>query len=160
MRKVIYVTEQPLDDWNYHRFGIQTWINRGWEVEVWDVTPLLHPRVWQLHIESGGQLKAFSGYFPIASKSQLEHRYASAGKIDYFIDFAGDTYTSLRIKMRLVNSGAIRVICAIGSVPAPGGPRESGLVRKLSKAIALGPIKSLKLLTNALMLKVVPPYIK
>jgi hypothetical protein len=160
MSKIIYLIEQPLDDWNYDRFGIQTWINRGWKVEVWDVTPLLQPRVWQSHIELAGKLKAFNGYFPIASNSQLEQRYSGAGKIDYFIDFAGDTYTSLRIKLRLVKLGAIRVICAIGSIPVPGGPEDSGVVRKLRKAFAVGPIKSLKLLTNALMLKVIAPSIR
>jgi hypothetical protein len=160
MSKVVYLTEQPLDDWNYDRFGIQTWINRGWEVEVWDVTPLLHPRVWQLHGELGGKLKAFSGYFPIESNSQLEHRYSGAGKVDYFIDFAGDTYTSLRIKKRLVKTGAIRVICAIGSIPVPGGTQRSGVIRKLSKAFAVGPIKSLELFTNALMFKVIAPSIR
>lgn len=160
MRKVVYLTEQPLDMWNYQRFGIQTWIDRGWEVEVWDVTPLLHPRVWQSHIELGGNLSSFSGYFPISSKDQLKTRFSGARQIGYFIDFAGNSYAATRIKVRLIRSGVFRVVCAIGSVPVPGAARNSGIARKLRKAVAVGPIKALKLLANAVVFKALAPFIR
>jgi hypothetical protein len=159
MSKVVYLTEQPLDDWNYDRFGIQTWIDRGWEVEVWDMTPYLYPGVWQLHFDSGGKLRAFDGCHPIASDIQLQRQFCGAGKIDYFIDFAGDSYTVLRIKRRLVKAGATRVICAVGAMPIVGAQGGSSVIRKLRKAFAVGPARSLKLLANAIVYRVFAPSI-
>jgi len=50
MKKVVILIEQPLDERNYQRFGIQTWLERNWLVEVCDLTPWAHPRVWQSFI--------------------------------------------------------------------------------------------------------------
>ncbi len=35
-KRVVYLIEQPLDERNFQRFGIQAWIDRKWNVEVWD----------------------------------------------------------------------------------------------------------------------------
>lgn len=151
MRRIVYLIDQPLDQWNYDRLGIQTWIHRGWRVEVWDLTPLAHPRVWRDFMESGNTLREFEGYFPIAFKSQLEARYSQAGKIGYFIDFSGEDYYSLRVKMSLIRSGAIRVSCSTGSVPA-GSYNQHSLVSRLGGLLARGPIKASKrLITKALL---------
>lgn len=160
MSKIVYLTGQPLDEWNYDRFGIQAWIDRGWGVEVWDLTPLAYPRVWQNYIESGRKFKDFEGYFPITSKSQLERRYSRLEKIRYFIDLTEDDYYPIRVKMRLIRMGAKRVICAIGSIPEPDDGQKCGFVHKLRKAIAKGPIKSCKWLINAFVRKVVAPFTK
>ncbi|MDO9372303.1 MAG: hypothetical protein Q7U07_06905 [Gammaproteobacteria bacterium] len=160
MSKVVYLIDQPLDERNYDRFGIQAWIDRGWDVEVWDLTSLAYPRVWQNYIESGRKLKEFEGHFPITSKSQLEHRYSSLARIGYFIDLTSDNYCSIRVKMRLIQMGAIRVTCAIGSIPEPGDGQKFGFVRKSKKAIAKGPIKSFKWLIDAFVRKVAAPFTK
>jgi hypothetical protein len=149
VKKVVYLIEQPLDERNYDRFGIQRWIDRGWLVEVWDLTPLLHPRVWQAHIESAGKLKEFSHYFPVRSRDFQYKQCANCGRVDYFIDFAGDDYFSIRIKRRLIKLGATRVLCATGSIPGPEAGQTSTYADKIRKAVAAGPVKSIKLLTSA-----------
>jgi len=164
MSKIIYLTEQPLDERNYDRFGIQTWIDREWDVEIWDLTPLAHPRIWQKFIESGRKLKEFEGYFPVVLKSQLDYRYSKCGKIEHFIDFTGDNYYSVREKMRLSRIGATRVICAVGSIPEFADSRDSqkrGFVIKFRKGIAgKGPIKSFKWLVNVLFRKLAAPFFR
>ncbi len=159
MSKIIYLIDQPLDEWNYGRFGIQTWIDRGWEVEVWDLTLWAHPLFWQHFMESGRKLKEFAGYFPISLKSQLDDRFSKLEKVRYFIDLTGDNFYSVRVKMRLIQMGAIRVVCATGSIPVPGDGQKIGLVRKLIKAFAKSPIKPFKWLANALVSKLAAPYI-
>lgn len=143
MRRVVYLIDQPLDEWNYNRFGIQTWIDRGWDVEVWDLTPLAYPRVWRDFMESGRKLRKFEGYFPVARKNQLDAKCSQGDKIGYFIDFAGDAYCSLRAQMALVRSGAIRVSCATGSVPA-GSYNRRGFGSRLGGLLAKGPIQASK----------------
>ena len=129
-------------------------------MEVWDLTPWAHSRVWQNFIESGRKLKEFAGYFPIALKSQLERRYSGLEKIGYFIDLTGDNFYSIRAKMRLIQMGAIRMVCATGSIPNPADGQKCGFVCKLRKAIADGPIKSFKWLINAIIRKLAAPSIR
>lgn len=163
MSKIIYLIDQPLDERNYDRFGIQTWIDRDWDVEVWDLTALAYPHVWQTFIESGRKLKEFRGYCPIARKSQLAGRYSNLGKIEYFIDFTSGNYYSVREKMRLSQIGARRVICAVGSIPEPDDSRDSqkrGFICKFRNEVAgKSPIKSFKWLINVLSRKLAAPFI-
>ena len=160
MSKIVYLIEQPLDERNYDRFGIQTWIDRGWDVEVWDLTPWAHPRVWQNFIESGRKFREFVGYFPIASKSELAHRYSKLEKIGHFIDLTGDNNHTIRAKMYLIRMGAIRVICATGTMPEPDGGQKIGLVSKLGKALAKGPIKAFDWLAETFFRKLAVPFIR
>ena len=138
MRKIVYLIEQPLDERNFDRFGIQRWIDRAWTVEIWDFTPLAHPAVWRDFLQSKRALSEFSGYFPIASKSELKIRYAALGNIDYFVDFTGEGYATLRVKARLIWRGAKRVICAPGSIPAPEAALQPGIRAKLRGLFAKG----------------------
>lgn len=158
MSKIVYLIEQPLDQRNYDRFGIQTWIDRGWIVEVWDLTPHEHPLVWQRFIGMGGKLKHFEGYYTISSKCELEQKYSTESRIDYFVDFLGDSSCCQRVKMRLLKDGAKMVVCAnIGSMPSIEGVDEikgvRKFVRKVRKATAFGPAISIKLLGRKLLSK-------
>ena len=47
-RIVIYLLSQPLSYRNYERFGIRFWLERDWEVKVFDFTLLLYPIYWDL----------------------------------------------------------------------------------------------------------------
>jgi hypothetical protein len=160
MRKIIYLIEQPLDERNFDRLGIQKWVERGWTVEVWDLTPLSHPHVWRAFIESQRKLKDFEGYFPIDSKRALSARYAALGPIEYFIDFSDENYRSFAVKRFLMRHGAARVICALGSIPAPQARERNPLVAAIRKAVARGPAGSIKALCAKIARRLALPLIK
>ena len=46
MRVVIYLITSPLSKRNYNRFGIQRWLDRGWEVKVFDFTKFLKSEIY------------------------------------------------------------------------------------------------------------------
>jgi hypothetical protein len=161
MSKIIYLIDQPLDDRNYDRFGIRTWIARGWAIEVWDLTALAHPRAWQSFVESGHRLAVFFGYFSIASGRELSHRFSKLEKVGHFIDLAGDSYWPTRARIRLIRTGGIRVICATGSIPSTAGTGEYSLASKLTKALAEQSPRSLfGRLINKCMNRLAAPFIR
>jgi hypothetical protein len=43
--KIIYLIESPFNQRDYKRFGVEIFIQAGFEVYVWDFTPFLHPQV-------------------------------------------------------------------------------------------------------------------
>jgi hypothetical protein len=150
MRRILYLTDQPFDQRNFDRFGVQAWLDRGWQVLVWDVTPLGHPRVWKEYVRLGGQLKEFAGYVAILSKVQLRQAFATLQGIGHFIDFTGDYAFVTRVKRRLVRMGIVRVSCSTGSIPLPGDGTRRRLGQKLGKAIAAGPLRTLRLLRGSI----------
>jgi hypothetical protein len=158
MKKVVILIEQPLDERNYQRFGIQTWLQRNWLVEVWDLTPWAHPRVWRNFLAFGNKLREFAGYFPIASRSELERRLSMSCRINYFVDLASDNYHSLRAKKSLQRAGAIRIVCPGGTMPVPDRV-DVGLKAKLAQLIGKGPTGFLKWLSSAFFHRVVAPGI-
>ena len=159
MRKIVYLITQPLDERNYDRFGIQAWIDRGWEVEVWDLTPLVYPRTWRHLLEAGQEFKEFAGYFPITTKNQLECRYSGFKKETYFNDLSGDSYFLIRVKMRLIRMGGKRITFVTTSIPL-GDKQKCGFVCKLNKVIKWGFIKSSQLFFDKLLHKLASHFIK
>ncbi|MBS0418969.1 MAG: hypothetical protein JSR66_14745 [Proteobacteria bacterium] len=155
MNKVVFLLEQVLDERNYSRFGIQTWLDRGWQLEVWDLTPWAHPAVWQDYAASGKRLKQFADYFPIDSARALARRLEGCGSVTHFVDLTGESYHSLRAKWPLLRRGVIRVVCALGSIPVPPRPRESGFARRLMRLIASGPVAIWRRVCNAFFVRVV-----
>ncbi|MDB4877476.1 MAG: hypothetical protein JWM41_3922 [Gemmatimonadetes bacterium] len=135
-RRLVCLIQQPLDARNYERFGIQSWIRHGWCVEVWDLTPFLVPHVWA---DARASLATFSGYFPIASSWELEERCAAVGSVDYFLDFTGVDRRAIRAKLRLIQLGAIRITCELGSMPEPSDDSRTGFLRRAIRSITSAP---------------------
>jgi hypothetical protein len=159
MRRIVYLTDQPFDDRNYQRFGIQAWIDRNWSVEVWDLTPWAHPRFWRTFIGLGQKVKTFAGYFPIASGRELTRRLAQSAQLKYFIDMTGENYYSMRAIFSLMRIGATRVTCAAGSIPVPDRSEQGSGFSRLAKVLAKGPRASAKWLSSVIFSKLIAPRI-
>jgi len=160
MRRIVYLIEQPLDQRNFERFGIQNWIDHYWGVEVWDLTPWAHPNVWKNYLESGRELKRFAGYFPIASGNQLKVRFSEFAPIECFVDLTGENYCCLRVKSSLHRRRAMRIICDAGSIPVPKNAGTSGLGSKMRKAVAKGPIKFINALGSAVLRQLAAAFVR
>ena len=155
MRRVVYLIDQPFDERNFQRFGIQAWIDRHWNVEVWDLTPWAHPQVWHSFTERGHRLKEFAGYFPVRSRSDFLRRLRGPRAIQYFIDLTSDSFHSVTAKWALKRAGAARVVCATGSIPLPDRAGSPSPASRLRKLIAKGPRGTWKALSSAFFTKVV-----
>lgn len=43
IKKIVYLVESHFSQRDYKRFGIEVMIKNGFEVEIWDATPIIHP---------------------------------------------------------------------------------------------------------------------
>lgn len=154
--RVVYLIEQPLDPRNYRRFGIQAWLDRNWITEVWDLTPWAQPRSWESFRALGLPLAEFGGYFPIESRQGLRERLASLPRVHCYIDLTGDNYCTVQAKWGLRRRGAMRVVCAVGTIPVAPPEANNRLVR-LAKRLADDPRKSPQWLSAAFFARVVTP---
>lgn len=157
MRKIVYLIQQPLDKRNYDRFGIQVWINRGWEVEIWDLTAYTNSLVWENFHKTKHKLKKFRGYFPISNKNQLSQAYKRLMNVKYYIDLAGDDLISIKVKLVLKKMGVKRVSFSTGAIPVP---RYDIRLRRLKSKIKSGAIEFCKWFVSVLLCKFAAIFIK
>jgi hypothetical protein len=160
VNQILLLVDQPLDERNFDRFGIQTWIDRGWSVEVWDLTPLAYPGVWKKHLQLGGTLKNFQGYCPIGSKAELRRHQRRLRNTGHFIDFTGDYWLSARVKAHLIRQGVSRIVCATGSIPSPAIRARERFASKLRLAVSVGFLRAARTAVGASLQKLTAPFIR
>ena len=72
-KKILYLIASPLSPRDYERFGIDTWLERSWEVAVFDFTKLLRPDFYE-YIDGDHLSVRFSG---LTIVKDLEEAYTS-----------------------------------------------------------------------------------
>jgi hypothetical protein len=115
-RQVVYLIVSPLSKRDYDRFGIQRWLDRGWEVKVFDFTKFLKPEFWnyvdgfKLSVEFEG-LKIFDN-----EKSSLAF-LKSLENGGLFIDFMEFSDVEREIRQVAKNKGSTLIVDT-GCLPA------------------------------------------
>lgn len=134
---IILLISQPLDDRNYERFGTEYWLNNGWKVEVWDLTPLLYPKVWENFFQQGKKLKNTACYSQINTFKELFQRAGNA-EPGIFIDYIEiSEYNYLKTILILLSKGFLSLTLRMGAMPLPIPYNASryeriiGLVKKI-----------------------------
>ena len=116
-KKILYLFEQPFDERNYQRFGINRWFERGWDVEMWDLTSFYYPYVWKDFLKSGREIKKIKGYKSIYDLYQLIDCMNNLESGGYYFDFTGTGVCQTAIKLWLKHKKWRRVNFSIGSIP-------------------------------------------
>jgi hypothetical protein len=160
MRRILYLIDQPFDERNFERFGIQTWIARNWTVEVWDLTPWAYPGVWRDFTSMGRRPREFPGYRTIASRRDLRRSCSMSDGHRYFIDLTGDDLQALWAKWSLMRGGAVRIICNLGTIPAADGIRQRSIAARLKSLLGKGVVGTFKWLRNALLCRLAAPLVQ
>ncbi len=112
---VVYLISSPLSKRDYNRFGIQTWINRGWEVKIYDFTRLLNREFWEC--VNGNELSAdFEGLMIINEFDAVLNEIDQFSSKTIFIDFLLISNKEIIIKKRAQKIGLL-VQCFLGSLP-------------------------------------------
>lgn len=118
-KRVLYLISQPLDQRNFDRFGIPIWREKGWSVDIIDLTPFLYPRVWDTYMEDGKRVVAYDNYFLITEKSALTD-ILSKRKYVLYIDLVQNKMSYyLHLKLELLKAGTLCLNLMMGSMPLP-----------------------------------------
>ena len=72
---VIYLIIQNLDDRNILRYGLNVWLKKGWNVQVWNLLPINEPGAFKKILKSNSDLVHKFNYVEIGSYNS--YRYVS-----------------------------------------------------------------------------------
>jgi len=136
-RQVVYLITSPLSKRDYDRFGIQIWLDLGWEVKVFDFTKFLKPEYWNF-VDGTTLSIGFKGlnifedeYSALSSVRQLK-----AGTV--FIDFISTSRSEQKIRTAARNKG-VTLKLKLGSMPEK--PSDSSILLNRVQKVLKNPVK-------------------
>ena len=95
MKKIIYFTESTFSKRDYDRFGIKVLQDRGFLVELWDLTPVLHPNVYKIY-EPPDPFN-FDGYNLVYDKKSLKESLGNLNSNEIVLLIIGYSFKHLKL---------------------------------------------------------------
>jgi len=117
LKRIIFIVEMPFTLRDYKRFGVELLNKNGFNVELWDLTGVLHPKVLQNHKPSDTfnyyGLKIFNNICEIYDK--LSHLLPN----DFIINLVSYNFESLGIYRALSKSDIDYAVFYANALPYP-----------------------------------------
>ena len=132
-RQVVYLTTSPLSKRDYDRFGIQRWLDRGWDVKVFDFTKFLKPEHWSY--VNGDKLSFyFDGLKIIEDENSALKLIENLEDKTVFIDLISSSSTEQKIRQTAQRKG-VTLKCNLGSYPIEryDKPKMFRIIQKILK---------------------------
>ena len=132
MTKIIILLNSKLNKRDYHRFGIEIFQKRGFDVETWDCMTYLYPEYAKTFTPKNPIL--FSNNKLFSNKIDIQSAFNKLKRNDIIIDMIGifDYKGYWGIKSKIC-------VCFLGSIPEPNFQYKL-IIRKLVKSFIANPI--------------------
>mgnify|MGYP001211586361 CR=1 FL=1 len=119
-KKIIYLLDQALDDFNIERFFIDEIEKKGWIIEVWDFTKIYHKKYHENYykdreILNDKRLKIINTFDDF--KNNVHKNKKNTVYFDHLS--RGEHYFVYRLRNYLKKNKKIRVVFASGNFPIP-----------------------------------------
>ncbi len=137
IKKIIYFIESPFNQKDYERFGVETFIQDGFDVFVWDFTPFLHPEVYR-KVEVPDPI-TFVGYRQFLTKKEALSAIQKEPNCSFVVCLGGYNFKSFPI-FRALSKNRIQY-CVIMSNALPSITKKTQLINVLKKILRVTPKK-------------------
>ena len=152
-KKIIYLLDQPLDDFNIERFFINEIEKKGWTVEIWDFTKLYY-KLYHQNYYKDRKLLADKRLKVINSYDDFKNRVSKNTKNTFYFDHLsrGAQFFIYRLRNYLKNKNKKRIVFSLANFPVPiqnknfikliQNNNPKSLIKKLSQRLIIGYYKS------------------
>ncbi|MDC0992863.1 hypothetical protein OAS14_00695 [Alphaproteobacteria bacterium] len=115
--EVIYLISSPLSERDFTRFGVQTWIARGWSVKVFDLSKYLVPNFFE-YVDGHHSSVRFNGLKILDNKKSILSSLEALSNGNIFIDLLSDR-TNFEYKLRkIAKRKGITVRLNVNTIPS------------------------------------------
>ena len=112
---VVYLITSPLSLRDYNRFGIQRWLDRGWEVKVFDFTKFLKPEFWD-YVDGTTKSLGFKGLNIFEDVQSAIEAVDNLSEGAVFIDIISSSRAEQKTRQAAKKKGVILKL-KLGSLP-------------------------------------------
>ena len=119
-KKIIYLIDQPLDDFNIERFFINEIEKKGWIVEIWDFTKIYHKIYYENYYKDRYKIND-KRVIMINKFDEFQIKVTKNEKNTFYFDFLsqGAHYFIYKLRKFLKKNKKIRIVFASGLFPVP-----------------------------------------
>lgn len=148
--------DQAYGTFNHERFGVDTWVARGWQVEVWNVIALRRRADWQGAQLSPGAVVVGPGsvYRGFTSLASVLVAVWSSFSAPFYVDLAGDEGLLGVLKLAFRMRGVRRVLPQTGSIPPLRRPSK-GPASRFWALLRLGCRPSAERIADSLSIRLI-----
>ena len=115
---LLIICDQNLDDRNIQRLGLDVWLEKGWTVRVWNMTPINEPSSFKEIAKKNSSLANKFNYVEVGSYGELFSNLMDLKRSKgVIIDFGGIYISSLICKIYSKLKGYRILMCDISSIP-------------------------------------------
>lgn len=102
IKRIIFFIETRFNLRDYKRFGIEILKENGFDVEVWNFSPVLHPKVFAAYTSSDAY--SYEGERLFKEFVEIECKFSTLSDTDFVINCLGYTFANLKIYKALNRS--------------------------------------------------------
>lgn len=141
IKRIIFFIVSPFNLRDYQRFGIKILEKNNFKVEVWDVTPILHPVFYNSY--SPPDPFDYEGLTLFAKKNELYNKISFLKSSDFVINMVPYNFRSLWIYRILTKSEADYAVFMANALPSINNGKLKTLIylKKIKKLFKLSPKK-------------------
>ena len=160
IKKIIFLWENWFSERDYKRFGISLLNENGFEVEIWDITPMLHPDFLQKNIT--WNLVDYKAPKVFYKRKVLYERLTGLCQSDFVVNLVSYSLDTIGIYNALSKSGVYYAVFTANSIPfllKEDSTTYHLFSERVKKVLTMGPFKMLKRLLAELpfsMFKIKP----
>ena len=140
IKNVVYIISQPFCRRNYDRFGVDTWLKRGWNVEIWDLTQFLYPGMYKDFAQREREYSDYKNNIRIKSVKEFMRVVKKSDPFMYYIDLLGDGLMQVILRRYLAWNGVKNIITRLGSIPSPMPPQGCDAHPEAKAKIRINPV--------------------
>lgn len=142
IKRVVFVVDNPFNLRDFNRFGIGLLEGSGFKVEVWELTPLLYPRIYKEYIPMDAF--RFGGLRTFDEADALKDAVSGLGGGDFLIDIMGYSLKTLPLHRALGRSSVRYASFRANALPPVGHGGAGAFAKKLLAVFRESPVKAAK----------------
>lgn len=134
IKNIIFFIESPFNRRDYNRFGIETLIENGFEVEIWDFTPFICPTLFEEYTPP--DRFAFNGLKVFKSKSTAIEAVKKLSSEKYLVvNLLSYQIKTLEVYKTLSSQNILYGTPCFGALPSLSDSKRQKMNKLLSKLI-------------------------
>ena len=139
IKRIIFLITSPFNLWDYRRFGIEIFLQNNFEVEVWDITPILLPTLYDNYIPPDPF--DYEGLTLFRKKNELYSKISILKNNDFIINRIPYNFKSLWIYRALSKSETDYAVFMANALPNTNHGKSKLLIylKKFKKLFSLSP---------------------
>lgn len=135
IKTVIFVVQYPFSQRDYERFGVEILQNNGFDVQVWDLSKIMHPEIAKIPVAQNNSIIHLSKIFP--NWNDVKENISKRSKDSFLICLIGYEYGSYPLYRAMSKKRIPYAVLMSNALPQIDQNKRDNIFKRLKNASLL-----------------------